>query len=78
MQQGGQGFSGMQNGGGTRRDPMGRRMRDPLADDGSVQVPSEADLHRARDVLEELRRRAGQPQRPETEKDYLKRLLRQF
>lgn len=78
MQQGDQGWAGMQNGGGMRRDPLGRRMPNPLGDDGSVHVPDEAELHRAREVLDELRRRAGQPQRPPQERDYLHRLLRQF
>lgn len=78
MQQGGSGFAGMQNGGGKRRDPFGRRLRDPLADDGSVHVPDEAEMHRAREVLDELRRRASQPDRPRVERDYLQRLLKPF
>lgn len=76
MQQGGSGLYGMP--GIMRRDPLGRRMPNPLADDGSVHVPDEAEIHRAREVLEELRRRSGQPQRPQQERDYLERLLTPF
>ncbi len=78
MQQGGAGMAGMQNGGGLRRDPFGRRQRNPLADDGSVHIPDESEMHKAHDVLDELRRRAGQPDRPRTERDYLQRLLQTF
>ncbi len=74
--QGGPGMSGMP--GTMRRDPLGRRMPNPLDDDGSVHVPDEAEIHRAREVLEELRRRSGQPQRPQQERDYLDRLLTPF
>jgi uncharacterized protein (TIGR02302 family) len=78
MQQGGMGMAGMQNGGGMRRDPFGRRMQGPVSDDGSVHIPDDAELHKAHDVMEELRRRASQPDRPRTERDYLQRLLRTF
>lgn len=78
MQQGGAGMAGMQNGGGLGRDPFGRRQRNPLADDGSVRIPDDAEMHKAREVLDELRRRAGQPNRPKVERDYLQRLLRPF
>ena len=44
----------------------------------SVKVPDEIDIQRAREILEELRRRAGEPLRPPVEMQYLERLLRQF
>ncbi|MEC7304233.1 MAG: DUF4175 family protein [Pseudomonadota bacterium] len=35
-------------------------------------------LKRAREIRNELRRRAGQQARPETERDYINRLLQEF
>ncbi|MFG1478373.1 TIGR02302 family protein [Xanthobacter sp. V4C-4] len=59
-----------------RTDPMGRPMRNQdYGDDFTVKVPDEVDAQRARRVLEELRRRLEQPERPQTELDYLERLL---
>lgn len=52
---------------------MGSRM-----DDGSVKVPSQMDMRRAREIYEELRRRAGNLKRPVLEREYIHRLLRQF
>jgi hypothetical protein len=48
------------------------------ADDRTVKIPKQADLQKAREVLDELRRRAGQVERPSPERDYLQRLLKQF
>ena len=42
----------------------------------SVKVPDEIDVQRAREILEELRRRVGEQSRPQGEIDYLERLLR--
>jgi uncharacterized protein (TIGR02302 family) len=79
-----------QQGQGPGNEPMpqaGRRGRDPLGrstrndggfDTQGVQVPEESDLGRARDVLEELYRRAGDQRRPPTELDYFRRLLDRF
>jgi hypothetical protein len=78
---------GMQKGGASRygqngdmqRDPMGRPQRFQGPDAGnSVKVPDEIDIQRARAILEELRRRLGQPTRPVQELDYFERLLRRF
>ena len=44
----------------------------------SVKVPDEIDMQRAREILEELRRRMGEPTRPQSELDYIERLLRRF
>lgn len=62
-----------------RTDPLGRprRSRD-YGDDFSVKIPGEIDVQRARRVLEELRRRYSDPNRPRIELDYLQRLLRDF
>lgn len=62
-----------------RNDPLGRPMRSrDYGDDVTVKVPDEIDMQRARRVLEELRRRFGEPDRPRFELDYLDRLLRDF
>lgn len=66
--------------GGAGRDPLGR----PQASGGgdmdvsSTRTPSDSELQRARDILEELRRRAGETARPQLERDYIERLLRRF
>ena len=62
-----------------RNDPLGRPLRSrDYGDDATVKVPDEMDMQRARRVLEELRRRLGEPDRPRLELDYLERLLRDF
>ena len=43
-----------------------------------VKVPDEVDVQRAREILEELRRRLGDQTRPTMELDYIERLLRRF
>ncbi|GGC46293.1 TIGR02302 family protein [Chelatococcus reniformis] len=59
-------------------DPLGRPTRGRDWVDGRVKIPSGADatVARARRILEELRRRLGEPERPREELDYLERLLR--
>ncbi|HSV29215.1 MAG TPA: DUF4175 family protein, partial [Candidatus Omnitrophota bacterium] len=70
----GQGGLGM-----VPRDPMGRPMTGSgFGDDGTTRIPGQSDIQRAREILDELRRRAGEWQRPEQERDYLNRLLKQF
>jgi uncharacterized protein (TIGR02302 family) len=60
-------------------DPLGRPMRGrEYGDDTTVKVPGEIDAQRARRVLEELRRRFADPQRPQLELDYIERLLKGF
>jgi uncharacterized protein (TIGR02302 family) len=57
-------------------DPLGRPTRTRRYDPGSsVRVPGEIDAQRARQVLEELRRRLSEPGRPQPELDYLERLV---
>jgi hypothetical protein len=48
------------------------------ADLWGERVPTELELGRARAIMEELYRRAGQRHRPVDELDYLQRLLRRF
>ncbi|OAN52350.1 hypothetical protein A6A04_01260 [Paramagnetospirillum marisnigri] len=65
--------------GGAAMDPLGRGGPGKrLGDDGGTRVQGGSDGRRAREILEELRRRASDPRRPEVELDYLRRLLRQF
>jgi uncharacterized protein (TIGR02302 family) len=64
---------------GQSQDPLGRSL--PGAgqmDTGDVKVPDKSDLQRAREILDELRRRAGENNRPRYELDYLDRLLKRF
>ena len=57
-------------------DPLGRpRRNDGPQDSNSVKVPDEIDTQRAREVLEDIRRRLSEPMRPSMELDYLERLL---
>ena len=44
----------------------------------TVKIPGEIDVQRARRILEELRRRLADPQRPQIELDYLERLLKDY
>ncbi len=62
--------------GGGREDPLGRS-NSQLGQSG-VKIPGAADLARARQILEELRRRAAQMNRPQQERDYIDRLLKAF
>jgi uncharacterized protein (TIGR02302 family) len=64
---------GKQSGG---QDPLGRGNA-PLGNSG-IKIPGATDLARARAILEELRRRAGQMNRSQQERDYLDRLLKAF
>ncbi|MDA1133243.1 MAG: DUF4175 family protein, partial [Proteobacteria bacterium] len=60
-------------------DPLGRPMSGRGADIGNrVRIPDIGDLQRAREILDELFRRAGERSRPILELDYLERLLRRF
>ena len=43
-----------------------------------MKIPDEADLQKARQILDELRRRSGESRRPAIERDYIERLLRRF
>lgn len=64
---------------GERRDPLGRPQRSQGPELGtSVKVPDEIELQRAREIIDELRRRRGQVTRPQIELDYLDRLLKRF
>jgi uncharacterized protein (TIGR02302 family) len=59
-------------------DPAGRPDNRGDIDDGSVKIPTERETQRAREIQEELRRKAGETDLPEQERDYLERLLDLF
>jgi hypothetical protein len=62
-----------------QQDPFGRRMEgNQGTTQGDVKIPSESDIQRARRILEELRRRAGERERPPVERDYIERLLEPY
>jgi uncharacterized protein (TIGR02302 family) len=66
-------------GGDSPRDPLGRPQRSEGPDLGnSVKVPDAIDAQRAREILDELRKRSGENLRPPVELDYIDRLLRRF
>ena len=76
MQGQGQGPGGVPQYGQNGRDPLGRRQQNAGPDFGDqVKVPDEIDTQRAREILEEIRRRLGTNSSPELEKRYLERLL---
>ena len=60
-------------------DPLGRPLTNGGAyEQGDVKIPDNNVMQRARDILEELRRRAGERDRPQIELDYIDRLLQRF
>lgn len=66
---------GSQNG----QDPFGRTVGNSGAGPGgNLKIPDASVMQRARDILKELRKRAGELGRPKEELDYIDRLLRQF
>jgi uncharacterized protein (TIGR02302 family) len=63
----------------AERDPLGRPMsNNGTFDQGDVKIPDQNTLQKAREILDELRRRAGERFRPEIELDYIERLLKRF
>lgn len=64
---------------GLGRDPLGRERGDSRegADRGTA-LPYEDPRARARDLMDEIRRRLAERERPETERDYLDRLIERF
>jgi uncharacterized protein (TIGR02302 family) len=69
----------MGRGGDTPRDPLGRPQKSQGPDLGtSVKVPDAIDAQRAREILDELRKRSSESLRPPSELDYIDRLLKRF
>jgi hypothetical protein len=80
MRQRGQQAGPGPNGNPGELDPFGRP---PQQTDGAdpgllTKVPDQIDTQRAREILEELRRRLGEQTRPVIELEYLERLLKRF
>lgn len=65
--------------GRERNDPLGREAGSggPLGDQGPL-ADGEDVYRRAQELMEDIRRRSGEGDRPQIERDYLKRLLDQF
>ncbi|MEZ5995381.1 MAG: DUF4175 family protein [Hyphomonadaceae bacterium] len=66
-----------QQGAGGTRDPLGRQTGSGESD-GEGAIPAQADPVRAREIFDEIRRRAQDPNRPEAEREYLRRLMDRF
>jgi uncharacterized protein (TIGR02302 family) len=66
---------------GEDRDPFGREQDDAQNHgenvDGDVAIPNE-EGHQAQEILDELRRRSADRNRPQSELNYIERLLKQF
>ena len=69
----GNGYGGPPGSGAT--DPLGRRRSGDAAGTGNLVVPDELLRRRSQELREEIRRRAGDSERPDFELDYLIRLL---
>ncbi len=64
---------------GKGRDPLGRRPSGfGTQDSNDVKIPEQSELQRAREILDELRRRSSQYGRPQPEREYIDRLLKRF
>jgi hypothetical protein len=72
-----QGGPGMKPGGKTNEDPLGRESGAQGSINGG-KVPDKDAIARAREILKELRKRAGETGRSKEELDYLDRLLKEF
>ncbi|OUS04398.1 hypothetical protein A9Q96_15745 [Rhodobacterales bacterium 52_120_T64] len=83
QQQTGQGRDGLQEGDtqdqSASEDPLGRPLgRIGTSESGETYVPDQNASERARELLDEIRRRSGDVDRPDAEIEYLKRLLDRF
>ncbi len=69
-------------GGSPRLDPLGRPMDEgdgpSWLPSSRVKIPDEAERKKVREILDTLRRRSGEMQRPDYELEYLRRLMQQF
>lgn len=71
--------------GSVRYDPFGRPYQQSngnqnglFHDESDVNVPDQATQNRIRDILDALRKKSGEFERPEEERDYYKRLIQPF
>jgi hypothetical protein len=64
---------------GAGRDPLGREQGDSrLGAERGTGLPGEDSRARARELMDEIRRRLAERERPEQERDYLDRLIERF
>ncbi len=65
---------------GLGRDPLGRERQGDATTggEGDTVVPGLDPRERARDLMDEIRRRSAELERPEAERDYLNRLIDRF
>jgi uncharacterized protein (TIGR02302 family) len=65
---------------GTMRDPLGREWQDEEGgiDSRRMTIPDQGSIERAQEILDELRKRAGERFRTPLELDYIDRLLKRF
>ena len=63
---------------GGAADPLGRDTGGSGVGEGNTPVPTNIDPARAREIFNEIRRRAEDPNRPEAEREYLRRLMERF
>ena len=61
--------------GSRGRDPLGRQQGMGADDGNGTKIPGEIDIQRAREILDEIRRKLGNALTPQMEKEYLQRLL---
>lgn len=73
-----EGRDGREEGQSGEEDPLGRQTSGTGEAGDETAVPSQTERQRAREILDELRRRSGDTTRPEAEREYLKRLLDRF
>lgn len=74
---------GMSGGGSGQYDPLGRPYGGEEDENGNahgspVKIPDEAERKRIEEILKMLRERSGELDRPSAEREYYRRLLRQF
>jgi uncharacterized protein (TIGR02302 family) len=69
-------LAGRQQGPGGDQDPLGRGAA--AGSGGTIKIPQASDMARARTILKELRKRAGERGRSREELDYIDRLLKEF
>jgi len=75
----GDGHEELPNQFGHRGDPLGRDQTGMGAlAAGNVRIPEQAEIQRAREILDELRHRLGDRARPQSERDYIERLLPKY
>lgn len=64
---------------GENLDPLGRQPGNASGDGADrIDIPEAGEMNRSRQILDELRKRRGETNRPPIERDYLDRLLEQF